>query len=537
MMTPTAMTPTGAMFWQIWRGWRWGLVLGAAYLVAAAVLAHLLPGLVRNMPGGEYFLPNAGAELALPCILIGIHLAAAFSLTGADLKERGYWRTMFVLPVRTWALVAWPMLWGSLALAFVWLFVALMIFRPTGTTVPLVWPIAALVVGMTLLQVVSWMPLAQPWLSIVLAVPLLSILAAGAALVAIFAVPEPLATLTFAALVPLHYAAGLRFVAAARRGDAFDWRLWNRLVDWMAVLRQPSEHPFRSAERAQLWFECRSHAWMLPLFTALVAGMVGFISLADKSAEGELPWKLFPMVLGVPPLIAAAMGVQLGQATFPFLATRPIATTALVRSKLLMAIVSALLAYMPVLIVGLLFLLRPGFVAAAREAVAQAGPSSSLTVALAAIVLPILLTWKGLVESLWLGLTGREWIGNLAAGIIATLIGCGAFWAVVLIIQPGLRAYLLSLAPWLIGALLALKALAAAGVIVALARARMATWTALALMLGAWTLVVTGVSLSILYLLPPGIFATSQVLAAIALLVPFARLAGAPLSLDWNRHR
>jgi hypothetical protein len=511
--------------------------LGGAYLLVAAVVAHLLPGLVRNMPGGEYFLPNAGAELALPCILIGIHLAAAFSLTGADLKERGYWRTMFVLPVRTRALVAWPMLWGSLALAFVWLFVALMIFRPTGTTVPIVWPIAALVAGMTLLQVVSWMPLAQPWLSIVLAVPLLSILAAGAALVAILGVPEPIATAIFAALVPLHYAAGLRFVAAARRGDAFDWRLWNRLVDWLAVMRQPSEHPFRSAARAQLWFECRSHAWMLPLFTALLAAFVVLISLADKTPEGELPWKLFPMVLGMPPLIAAAMGVQLGQASFPFLATRPIPTTALVRSKLLMALVSALLAYLPVLVVGLLFLLRPGFVAAAREAVAQAGPSTSLAVAVAAIALPILLTWKGLVESLWLGLTGREWIGHVAAGVFATLIGCGALFAVWLIIQPGLRAYLLSVAPWFIGALLVIKALAAAGVLVALARARMVTWNTGVLMIGAWTLVVAGVSLSVLYLIPSGIIATSQLLAAVALLIPFARLAGAPLALEWNRHR
>src|SRR5438067_47896 len=118
------MTPVQAMLWQIWRGWRWGLLLGGAYMLVAAIVARLLPGILHRSPMSAAFLPNAGVELALPCAFIVIHLAAVFSLTGADVKEKGYWKTMFVLPVRTRTLVAWPMIWGSLAVGALWVFVA-----------------------------------------------------------------------------------------------------------------------------------------------------------------------------------------------------------------------------------------------------------------------------------------------------------------------------------------------------------------------------------------------------------------------------
>src|SRR5208282_6497027 len=109
------MTPAQAMLWQIWRGWRWGLIVGWAYLLLAAVAARLLPDILRHTHLGDMTLPKAGQLLAFPCEFILIHLLAVFSITGADIKERGYWSKMFVLPVRTRTLVAWPMVWGCLA--------------------------------------------------------------------------------------------------------------------------------------------------------------------------------------------------------------------------------------------------------------------------------------------------------------------------------------------------------------------------------------------------------------------------------------
>jgi uncharacterized membrane protein YjjP (DUF1212 family) len=40
-----------------------------------------------------------------------------------------------------------------------------------------------------------------------------------------------------------------------------------------------------------------------------------------------------------------------------------------------------------------------------------------------------------------------------------------------------------------------------------------------------------------LALLPPQIARATAIMPGIALLIPFARLAGAPLALQWNRHR
>jgi hypothetical protein len=279
------MTPVQAMLWQIWRGWRWGLIAEWVYLLMAAVVACLLPGILRLTPLGEEALPAAGQHLAMPCSFILIHLMAVFTLPGAhDLKTKGYSPKMFVLPVRTAALVAWPMIWGSLHLGCVWLFTAILILRPTGNVVPLVWPIAALAVGLTLLQALQWMPLAQNWLRIVVAVPLVLVVLILVLGVAIFSVPEPIATSVFLALLPLTYVACLHGVVLARRGDSYDWQTWNRFVAWTAEWRKPAEHPFRSAARAQLWFEYRSYGWALPLFVALFAPFSPRWFCSDKGA-------------------------------------------------------------------------------------------------------------------------------------------------------------------------------------------------------------------------------------------------------------
>ena len=66
-------------------------------------------------------------------------------------------------------------------------------------------------------------------------------------------------------------------VVLARRGDVFEWGLWNlfltRLNDW----RKPAEHPFRSPARAQFWFEYRAVAWSVRLFVAVLVPFMAMI--------------------------------------------------------------------------------------------------------------------------------------------------------------------------------------------------------------------------------------------------------------------
>jgi hypothetical protein len=530
------MSPTQAMAWQIWRGWRWGLLLGWAYMLVAAAVALFLPGILRRAALAEANLQDAGQQLALPCAFILIHLAAVFSLTGADMKEKGYWKTKFVLPVQTRTLVAWPMIWGCLALGCVWLFAAILILRPTGNAVPLVWPTCALAVGLTLLQALSWMPLAQQWLSIVIAVPLILIVAMVVVLVAAFEVPEPIATGIFAGLLPLTYVACLRSVALDRQGDKFDWGLWNRLVAWAAEWRKPAEHPFRSAARAQLWFECRSFAWSLPLFIALLVPFQMAVAVLQERSDFAESCKRLAILLLVPAGLATFLGSQLGNASFPFVATRPLSSASLVRSKFEMALVSALAASIPVLLVVPLFFIWPSFRDSALQAARSAGTPKTAMILLLAAVFPVLLTWKGLVESLWIGLTGRAWLINTIPLAIAALIGCGILFGLWVLVHPDWQTYLWSLTPWLIGLMLIVKLIVAAWVLYSLIRLRLVTPTAAGLMIGTWSIVVLCLCL-IVFWLAPGQLLSGSMVVGIALLVPLSRLAGAPLALDWNRHQ
>ncbi|MFN0017133.1 MAG: hypothetical protein ACKVP0_02670 [Pirellulaceae bacterium] len=533
------MTPVQAMFWQIWRGWRWGLIASGAYLLVAAIVAQLLPAIIRNLSLGDEALSSAGVKLAFPGFLIIVQLIAAFSLTGApqDLKIKGYSPRMFVMPVRTRTLVAWPMLWGSFAVAGTWLFIVGLILRPTGNVVPLFWPIAALAVFMTLLQALQWLPLEQSWLGIILAVPLVLFVGIVAVVVLVLPVPEPLATGIFLAMLPLTVAGCFHGVALARRGDTYDWHAWNRFISWIAQWRQPALHPFRSAERAQLWFECRSHAWSLPLFVAILAPFFAVMVLLAQGSDVIVSWKQLAMLVLMPASLALFIGGNMGNATFPFLATRPVSSPALVRGKLVMALVSTLMAYVPVLPVVPLFFIWQPIRDSAAENLQMLGPTKATAVMLHAALLPVLLTWKGLVETLWIGLTGRPWLLNSIAFGFAALFGGSALFGVWVTLHPEWQPFLWSLVPWLVGLALALKLLVAAWVLRSLVHLRLVTPQRAALMVVAWTFVVLPLGLLAAWLVPEKLMTFRDLLVTLVLFIPFSRLAGAPLALEWNRHR
>ena len=62
-------------------------------------------------------MPAVSWYLGMPCVFVAILLVAVFSMTGNDATDSGFTRHMFVLPVRTTTLVAWPMFSGCLAVA------------------------------------------------------------------------------------------------------------------------------------------------------------------------------------------------------------------------------------------------------------------------------------------------------------------------------------------------------------------------------------------------------------------------------------
>ena len=487
------MTPIQAMFWQIWRGWRWGLIAGWAYMLLAAVAARLLPDILRHTHLGDMTLPKAGQFLAFPCEFILIHLLAVFSITGADIKERGYWSKMFVLPVRTRTLVAWPMVWGCLALGSGWLFVAGLILRPTGNAVPLVWPIAALAAGLTLLQAISWMPLAQNWLSIVIADSTVLALATVIVLVAVFKVSEPIAIGIFLGLLPLTCAAGLRGVALARRGDTYDWQAWNRFVAWLAVWRKPAEHPFRSAERAQFWFECRSFAWTLPLMIAMFVPFFAVAALFDQGNGVALAWKQMIIFLLLPAFLATIIGSQLGNASFPFLAARPVSSAAPGSQQVrngtgqrgggLHPRPGHRIAFLP--LTGVIRICPPG--GAGRRAAKNRNDS---------------IHGGGPPRAAYVEGPRREPMDQVSGPRLGWSTRCGFGISVLFCVGIPFGLWFRSTQngrpcsgrwlPWFVGLLLTVKLIIAAWVLYAMVRFRHVTYPAAGLMIGVWALIVAG---------------------------------------------
>src|SRR5262245_55500398 len=135
-------SPAQAILWQIfWRA-RWGLAAAGAFLLMAIFLCHTLPQhWMMHMKDDQ--VPAVGWTIGVCCLFLNVMLIAVFGMSGTDARELVFVKHMFVLPVRTTALVGWPMLSGCLTVSMVWFIIAIFVYRATGIAAPIWWPAAA----------------------------------------------------------------------------------------------------------------------------------------------------------------------------------------------------------------------------------------------------------------------------------------------------------------------------------------------------------------------------------------------------------
>src|SRR5256886_4295692 len=131
---------------------------------------------------------------------------------------------MFALPLRTAALVGWPMLYGTAAVAILWLVTALSARWPWGIELPLIWPALLAAVFLAWTQALMWMPYGLPGLRAIVTVPWLATLDAVALLAIHYQVPEPMMVAFLVPQLPLAYVTACSAVGRARRGEVPDWR-------------------------------------------------------------------------------------------------------------------------------------------------------------------------------------------------------------------------------------------------------------------------------------------------------------------------
>ncbi len=335
--------PAFAIPWGVWCRHRGAFLASAVTLFAMAVAYPLLFATVWE--------PAAVLASVLPPVVVfGFVMNALLFVDDYGSLAAGYPRRMLALPMRTNTLVAWPMLYGTATVVLLWLATGL-VYRRSGFETPPLLPALGLAAVLAWMQALSWSPIAPPGARIVLAAGLLTVL--GAPPLWLLAT-ERASEFTVAALLAGYLAAAFVVaragVARARHGDEWQFQLAVPLP-WWPGQRAMRRVPFRSAGRAQLWYEWRSHGLSLPLMAGTLIVLFQGYLLFQRDAGLRAAATL---LLLIPMLMAGTMGVNLARMgpfwvpankSFPFAATRPMSSGGLIAAKFRMAALSVLLTW------------------------------------------------------------------------------------------------------------------------------------------------------------------------------------------------
>jgi hypothetical protein len=565
--------PGLALAWELWARHRRGLTVVAAGWLAVAATSQALAAAGRGTP-------HLVEAASLPAVGALIYLLAVFSYsfsTRLEARDSGFPARAFTLPVRTWALVGWPMLVGAVTVTGLWVASALWVLRPCGLEARLWWPALYLAAFLAWLQAVAWTPFPLSWLRALVAVLVLTALMASAPLAIGFldATEAALAGL-YAGLTVAALGVALAGVARARRGDGQEWPALTRLFGhpprvgggrggWLPRRRRAFPAPMQ----AQVWLEWRRHGLALPFMMACITAawlpsLPGLETRLQEFASSGLfpallvgirevgaPWLALSPLWFLPPFLAVAGGAggEMGKMSVEgrhaglssFLGTRPLTDAALVAAKLRMAAWTALAVWAVPLAGSAAWLLVTGRYRALATApppfLRHLGPLQVGVLVALILTGPGLLTWVQLVKGLWLGLAGR--VRVFVAGWV---LGPG-FWITVCLAglwvhrHAEYHAALLGLLPWLAGAAVLLKLLLAGGLARALRRRGLVARRTLLGWLIAWSLAVLGLFAALAVLVPARLAPRPYLALGVVLVLPLARLAAAPLALHGNRHR
>jgi hypothetical protein len=545
-------SPAAAIPWEFQRRHRWGFITSGAYLIALAAvkLVIVAQGHAVVYRSDESF----AIAVVVPITATFTYCLAVFTygLSG-DIAGRPsmYPRRLFTLPVSTAALAGWPMLYGTIVVALLWAATRAFVVWPSDVAVPVIWPAVAAAALLTWTQALTWMPYGLPGVRVILAVLVLGTIQSMVLLALRYDARDSLMLAITAPQIPLAYLTARLAVARARRGVVPDWR---GAFAWIARLvpsRTP-RGPFVSAARAQAWLEWRRHGWTLP---ALV-GILLPCELALLFATGDTPDLVWTILLGVlltPPFMAAFVAATVRKPDLdgqgggehyglaPFLATRPLSNRALIAAKLEMSFWSTAVTWALVL-VAIPVALRltdtwPIVLERWHRTIALMGEARASVLTLLIVAGFMVSTWKQLVQTLFIGMTGRVWIVRtslILTLVLVSVIGPLLDWVAG---NGAVQAALWGAAPTVLAALAALKLSAAVWVAVRLYHSRLLRDRTLVIGAALWCGAVLTLAAVLSWWIASEFFPRYLFVLVAILAVPLVRLSAAPLALAWNRHR
>jgi hypothetical protein len=543
-------SPAQALGWQFHRRHRWGLIGLTIYFLALGTIKLVVVAAGRPI---RLDSPQSFAfVVVVPLSATFTYFLAIFSFgLSGDLAARQsmFPPRMFTLPVTATGLAGWPMLYGTIAMAVLWLATRFLALWPSGIEVPIVWPalLAASLLAWT--QALTWMPYPVVGLRVIVTIFWLAAIDSVVLVALQYHATEGFMLAFLAPQVPLAFLVARAAVAKARRGDVPDWgrRLGERATIATRLLHRRVR--LSSPARAQAWYEWRRHGRTLP---ALVAFVVPFELLLLRGARESISL-VATILLGVlitPVFLAAFVGATVGKPNPgasdglglpPFIATRPLADSALIAAKLRATIRSTLAVWLLVLIGTLLALKWSGtwpLVAEQARHLAQSiGTLRTAVLALLVLAGVVTWTWRQLVQVMYIGLRGSAWfVRGYAFLILAAIFLLGPSVQLLSDSQTA-RAGLWEALPSILALLAAIKLVAAGWIAVRLHRDRLLTDGALVAGAALWCGVVLALYGVLAWFMSTPYF-PRYVLMLIAILgIPLARLSAAPLALAGNRHR
>jgi hypothetical protein len=538
-------SPAAAVAWEFRQRHRWGLIALAGYFLVLAVIR------VTVLTAGQrvHFADEMtfAFVVVVPITSTFIYFLAVFTFgLSGDLAARQsmYPARMFTLPMTSAALAGWPMLYGTLAMTILWVLTRLLALWPAGTDVPILWPalLAASLLAWT--QALTWMSYPLPGLRVAVIIVWLTVIDSVVLIALHYGARELVMLALLVPHVPLAYLAARSAVARARRGDVPDWRLSRRLAQGGTRPRTD----FRSAAHAQRWLEWRLHGRSLPVLVAILLPLELLLLFIFRETP-VIVFETLLLVLFTPPFMAAFVAATVGKSNpgsdshgvAPFLATRPLSSMSLIAAKLRVTVGSTLAAWLLVLLAVPVALKLSGtaplVIERSRAFADVMGAPRAVALELLGFAALLAATWKQLVQSLYIGMSGREWAVKASVFVPLSFLAAMVPLARWITRNKATMAWLWNAFPAILAALVVLKI--SAGLWIAIRLRDGGLLSDRTLILGAlgWSALVFAID-GLLAWIFPDLLVGGYVLALVAiLLVPLARLSAAPLALSWNRHR
>ena len=539
-------SPAAAFRWELGTRHRWILIALPIYLIALGVLKRAVIGPDRNVEFGDDF---TGFGL-VPLSFAFFYFIAVFSFgLNGDLAGRAsiFPSRLFTLPVPTAELARWPMVYGGAAMIALLLGATVIARWSLGMDVPLVWPAIMAAVVLAWTQAFTWMPYGLRGIRVLFATAVLIALDTLVITAINLKLSEAVLIAFLAPQLPIAYLLACYALSRARRGVVPDWTISRSAARSGVDQKQP---PFSSAARAQLWFEWRRHGRSLPLLVAIVLPFELLLYFIGGHGSKGFVWFVTIAILCTPIIMAAFAATTISKANpfareaygvSPFLATRPLTSAQLIAAKLRMAWWSTAAAWAVMAIIAPFGIAWSGADAVLIDWVQRMTHTVGLPRAIVLLALIfgslVMFTWIMLVQSLYLGLTGKTWIIKASGFIVFaafSLMGPAFQW---FINNQSAERWLWENWPILVGALVAMKMAAGFWVATRLHRAALITDQRLLLLTTAWLATVAVLYGAMVWWIDTPFFPRYAFAMIATLAVPFARLAAAPLAIAANRHR